>query len=160
MEHLQALYSQATDEIAALRAELDQQQGLKMGFEGKQKKLINQINALKAELEGIKENNEDLKSRLITYSEVLIIICIEQVTSQEVSLINLNKDKLNFEKQILKYQADSASLKEEILSKSAIITQRDAKVKQAYYELADVKEEIAALNKVISEKGKGLAINI
>jgi chromosome segregation ATPase len=117
---------------------------MRLHFEEKLKGIIDQLNNYKSRL---KLSTEDLNKLSDNNKELKL-----SSDSQNSSITFLMKEKIKLEKMVQDYQTESASLKEEILSKRAIITQRDKKLNTFINEINEANKTIQELKNTITDK--------
>jgi chromosome segregation ATPase len=117
---------------------------MRLHFEEKLKGIIDQLNDYKSRL---KLSTEDLNKLIDNNKELKL-----SSDSQNSSITFLMKEKIKLEKMVQDYQTESASLKEEILSKRAIITQRDKKLNTFINEINEANKTIQELKNTITDK--------
>ena len=127
-----------------LKVNLQEEKKMRLQFEDKFSDIFKELN--------------DYKSRLKLTSEELTKV-VEDKASIEISAnlqiqeaTSLAADKIRLEKSVSNYQAECLQLKEEILSKSAIINQRDNRLKETLKELDNARREIDKLKRTVDEK--------
>lgn len=133
-----------TDENKKLLYTLEEERNMRLHFEDKLTSMTRQINDYKTQL---KLSTEDLQKLTIDHKDAKN--STESLSSQ---LADMSKEKIKLEKLVSNYQAEAGSLKEELLSHKAIITQRDGRLKQAILEQVEATKEIQELKAALADK--------
>ncbi|CAI2370996.1 unnamed protein product [Moneuplotes crassus] len=133
-----------TDENARLQSAIDAEKQLRTHFESRFANIEGKLNQKATDC---KIAEEELQKVMDEVKELK-----ESLTAKEDTIASLRKDKCTNERLYHTKESECAGLKEILLSKRAVITQRDNRVKELVRDIAELKRSINDNEKEISDQ--------
>ena len=138
------------DENSNLKESMAEESEMRTNFESKLSTLKRTLDSYQSQLKLSQDDLEDLKEENKNLKKTN--------QTQETSLILLTADKIKLDREVTSYRADSAMLKEDIMSKKSVINQRDSQLKQLHHELQSGSYEIQELKKIVEQKNIRISV--